>query len=357
MAAPRPTAVDPAIAPVTLHGVLQRSWRQRGALAWALWPLSRLYALLVALRRTLYRTGLLRSRHPGRPVIVVGNVIVGGAGKTPVVIATVQHLQAHGWRPGVISRGYGRSTRDCREVLPRSLPGEVGDEPALIAQACGVPVVVAAQRNQAAQALLAAHPHVDVIVCDDGLQHWALARDIDICVFNDQGTGNGFLLPAGPLREPWPRQAWFGRPWPRAVDLVLHAGPAPRGNVPAFFLQRQLADYAVRADGTQVPLASLRGQPLLALAAIARPEDFFAMLRAQGLTLAECIALPDHFDFDSWKRPASKRYNLICTEKDAIKLWRLHPDALAVPLKVRIDPGFFAALDALLQPARLSSVS
>lgn len=345
------------MAPATLGTVLQRSWRKRGALAWALWPLSRLYALLVALRRTLYRTGVLRSYHPGRPVIVVGNVIAGGAGKTPVVIATVQHLQAQGWRPGVVSRGYGRSIRDCREVLPTSLPSEVGDEPTLIAQACGVPVVVAAQRAQAARALLAAHPHVDVIVCDDGLQHWALARDIDICVFNEQGTGNGFLLPAGPLREPWPRQAWFGRPWPRAVDLVLHAGPTPRGNAPAFLVQRQLADHAVRADGTQVPLASLRGQPLQALAAIARPEDFFTMLRAQGLVLHDCITLPDHFDFDSWSRPTSKRYTLICTEKDAVKLWRHHPDALAVPLQVGIDPEFFAALDALLQPARLSSAS
>ena len=229
MAAPQPPAVKATAATGTLHGVLQRNWQRRGALAWALWPLSRLYALLVALCRTLYRTGLLPSHHPGRPVIVVGNVIAGGAGKTPVVIATVQHLQARGWHPGVVSRGYGRSTSDCRTVLPGSLPSEVGDEPLLIAQACNVPVVVAAQRSAAAQALLAAHPEVDVIVCDDGLQHWALARDIEICVFNDQGTGNGFLLPAGPLREPWPRKVWFGEPWPRAVDLVLHAGPSPQG--------------------------------------------------------------------------------------------------------------------------------
>lgn len=357
MAAPQPNAVDAAVAPATLQGVLQRSWRRRGPLACALWPLSLLYAMLVALRRTLYRTGVLRSHHPGRPVIVIGNVIAGGAGKTPVVIATVQHLQAQGWRPGVVSRGYGRSSSDCREVLSSSLPGEVGDEPLLIAQACGAPVMVAARRSHAAQAMLAAHPEIDVIVCDDGLQHWALARDIEICVFNDHGIGNGFLLPAGPLREPWPRQAWFGKPWPRAVDLVLHAGPAPRGDAPAFGMQRQLADHAVRADGTQVPLASLRDQPLLALAAIARPEDFFSMLRAQGLMLADSIALPDHFNFDSWKRPTNMAYTLICTEKDAVKLWRHSPDALAVPLQVVIDPSFFAALDTLLPSARLSSAS
>lgn len=355
MAAPQPPGADLFPATGTLHGVLQRSWRQRGPLAWALWPLSQVYRLLVALRRTLYRTGLLRSDHPGRPVVVVGNAIAGGAGKTPVVIATVQHLQAHGWRPGVISRGYGRSTRDCRTVQPDSQSGEVGDEPLLIARTCAVPVVVAVQRIDAARSLLARHPEVDIIVCDDGLQHWALARDVDICVFNDQGTGNGFLLPAGPLREPWPRTACWGTPWPRAIDLVLHAGPAPRGAAPAFALQRRLSDHALRSDGTRVPLQQLCGQPVQALAAIARPDDFFAMLRAQGLELAECIALPDHFDFDSWKRPPNKGYTMICTEKDAVKLWQHHPDALAVPLQVQIDARFFTALDALLAPTRLSS--
>ncbi len=328
---PRPTAPPQAL--------LLRAWRRRGALAWALWPLSLLYGLLVALRRALYRTGLRRAEHPGVPVIVVGNVIAGGAGKTPVVMAVVRHLQAQGWQPGVVSRGYGRSTRDCRLVRADSLPSEVGDEPALIARRCGVPVAVAPRRIDAARALLAQHPGTDVLVCDDGLQHWALARDVAICVFNDGGVGNGFLLPAGPLREPWPS----------AVDLVVHAGPAPRGSAPAFALRRRLADDAVRTDGQRVPLASLRGEPLRAVAAIARPEDFFAMLRAQGLTLADTLALPDHFDFDSWELPPGKPLRLICTEKDAAKLWRRHPDALAVPLQVEIDAGFFAALDALLQ--------
>lgn len=327
------------------HAAVQRAWRQRGPLAWALWPLSQLYGALGALRRGLYRSGLRRAQHAGVPTIVVGNVIAGGAGKTPVVMAVVRHLQAQGWHPGVISRGYGRSTHDCRSVLPDSPAHEVGDEPALIARSCAVPVVVAARRIDAARALWAQYPDTDVLVCDDGLQHWPLARDIDICVFNDQGVGNGFLLPAGPLREPWPRP----------VDLVVYSGTAPpHSSAPAFALQRQLADHAVRRDGTQVALHDLRQHPLLAVAAIARPDDFFAMLRARHLTLATTQALPDHFDFDSWKRPPDKGYTLICTEKDAAKLWRQHPDALAVPLQVQIPTGFFAALDALLQ-RRLSS--
>ncbi|WP_082576907.1 tetraacyldisaccharide 4'-kinase [Acidovorax sp. Root70] len=323
---------------------LQNIWQSRGPAAWALWPVSLLYGALVALRRWLYRRGWLRAEHPGRPVIVVGNVIAGGAGKTPVVIALVKHLQARGLRPGVISRGYGRSMQDCRAVQPDSPASEVGDEPALIARSVAgggmVPVFVAPRRITAARALLAAYPDTDVIVCDDGLQHLALQRDLEICIFNDQGIGNGFLLPAGPLREPWPR----------AVDMVLHAGSAPPcgTTAPAFALQRSLAPYALQSDGRQVPLADLQGQPLHAVAAVARPGDFFAMLRAQGLTLERTEALSDHYNFDSWQRTSNKHLQLVCTEKDAVKLWSHHPDALTVPLAVRLAPSFFDALNGWL---------
>lgn len=337
-ASSRPAANDDVLP----EGALQRIWRSRGLAAWLLWPLSQLYGALVRVRRFLYRGGWLAAEHPGRPVIVVGNVVAGGAGKTPVVIALVQHLQSRGLRPGVVSRGYGRNTADCREVAPDSPAREVGDEPALIARSCtNVPVVVAPRRTVAARTLLAAHPDTDIILCDDGLQHLALARDIEICVFNEDSVGNGFLLPAGPLREPWPRP----------VDFVLHAGSdLPPGADPAraYGVLRQLAPCAVRQDGSRVPLSALQGQPLHAVAAVARPEAFFAMLRAQQLTLAHAEALPDHYDFDSWKRSSDKRYMLICTEKDAVKLWLRHPDALAVPLQLHIEPAFFAALDTLL---------
>lgn len=348
MAAAAPQPPSPPTSAAAAGSALQRAWQRRGWLAWLLWPLSLGMALLVGLRRALYLTGLRRAERAAVPVIVVGNVVAGGAGKTPVVMAVVRHLQARGLHPGVVSRGYGRSTSDCRAVLAHSPVSEVGDEPALIARACGVPVFVARRRIDAARALIAQHPQTDVIISDDGLQHLALARDIEICVFNDQGPGNGFLLPAGPLREPWPRR----------VDLVVYAGaPVTHSGAPAFALQRTLADHAVRADGTQLPLAQLRGQPLLAVAAIARPHDFFAMLEAQGLTLAHTQGLPDHYDFDSWKHPKYKRQALICTEKDAAKLWRHHPDALAVPLHVQIDRAFFAALDARLAAVRARSLS
>ncbi len=324
---------------------LLQSWTRRGPLAWALWPLSLLMGLLVRLRQGLYLSGLLRREKLPVPVVVVGNVVTGGAGKTPVVMAVVQHLQARGFQPGVISRGYGRRTGDCREVRPDSDARDVGDEPALIRRRTGVPVFVAQRRVEAAHALLRQHPQVDVLVSDDGLQHLALARDVDICVFDDRGIGNGFLLPAGPLREPWPRH----------VDLVLHSGAHPAFG--GYRSLRTLAPHAVRADGSRVDLSALAQstQPLLALAAIAEPQAFFAMLQAAGLPLPQTLALPDHYDFDSWQRPSDKAYTLICTEKDAVKLWRHHPDALAVPLDFTPEPAFFAMLDRLLEDAQLSS--
>lgn len=330
---------------------MQRVWAGRTAVSLALWPLSQLYRALVILRQRLYRAGWLRSTRLSVPVIVVGNVVAGGGGKTPVVMALVQHLQSRGMRPGVISRGYGRRSQGMRHVEADSAATEVGDEPALIARRCGVPVVVAEQRSDAAAALLARYPNTNVIVCDDGLQHLALARDLEICVFGAHGVGNGWLLPAGPLREPWPR----------AVDFVLHAGsPPPSLQASAtgcFAVERRLADAAITADGQRVPLESLAGDALMAVAGTARPQDFFAMLRGRGIHAQETVALPDHFDFDSWQRNPDKRRRLICTEKDAVKLWPNFPDALAVPLEVQIDPAFFTALDERLAPLLGRSVS
>ncbi|WP_076997100.1 tetraacyldisaccharide 4'-kinase [Variovorax sp. KK3] len=315
---------------------LQQAWLGRGATARSLWPLSLLFGALAATRRALYRSGILRTEHVGVPVIVVGNVIAGGSGKTPVVMAVVRHLQARGLRVGVISRGYGRATDDCREVLDDSDPRDVGDEPALIHRATEAPVFVARRRVEAARALLARHPDIRCIVSDDGLQHMAMARDVEICVFDDRGTGNGWLLPAGPLREPWPR----------ACDLVLHTGARPAFE--GFTARRALADHAVRSDGTAVPLTELTGRPLVAVAAIAKPEAFFQMLRELGLHVQQCIALPDHDDFDRWQPPARQGHTVLCTEKDAAKLWRHAPDALAVPLLFEPEPAFFRALDAKL---------
>ncbi len=319
---------------------LLRAWTQRGALAWSLWPLSLVYGLVVAVRARLFRWGVLSASRVPVPVVVVGNVVAGGAGKTPVVIALAEHWLQRGIRVGVISRGYGRSTSGCLEVTRERAAQEVGDEPALIHRRTGAPVFVAERRIDAARALLARHPDTQIILSDDGLQHLALHRDLEIGVFDERGVGNGFLLPAGPLREPWPRK----------LDLVLRSGIEPAFE--GYRTQRTLADHAVTASGAQVPLAELIGapgdstKPVMALAAIAQPEVFFSMLRGKGLTLTKTLALPDHYDFKSFSRNEYKGYRLICTEKDAVKLWPLCPDALAVPLVSVLPDDFWAALDA-----------
>jgi tetraacyldisaccharide 4'-kinase len=235
---------------------------------------------------------------------------------------------------------------DCREVRLSSLADEVGDEALLIHHHCQVPVVVAARRIQAARALLAQHPQTDVLVCDDGLQHLALHRDIEICVFDERGLGNGWLLPAGPLREPWPR----------GVDLVLHTGATAA--FAGFRARRELDTVALRSDGSRLALSTLRGQTLVAVAGIAHPENFFQMLRAAGLSLSQTVALPDHYSFADWHYPMRRGDLLLCTQKDAVKLWRTHPEALAIPLSLTLEPAFIQALVALLPKslgAKLSS--
>ena len=356
---------------------LTQSWLQRGAIAWLLRPLAWLYGAVVWIRSMAYRTGWLRQHHLPVPVVVIGNVVVGGAGKTPTVIAVVSHLQKQGHRPGVISRGHGRSTDPLEpqgrrgavvEVGDRVPAALTGDEPLLIRQATGVPVFVARQRAVAGKALLEAHPDTTVLVCDDGLQHLSLAIDVGIAVFDERGVGNGWLLPAGLLREPWPPTI------PGRVNMVLHAVPSisiqnsslqvPAG-MPVFNGAKQLASHVIGLDGERVPLADLMGRPLLALAGIAKPDSFFNMLRDAGLTLAHTVPFPDHHKFDvefcSTILNTDKREDVIFTEKDAVKLFPLLREARtragsptlsvrfwAVPLTMDIDSGLFACLDQQL---------
>lgn len=318
-----------------LHQQLPRVWTSKGLLAWLLLPASWVHAALLRARGLAWHWGWHQAHRLPVPVIVVGNVVAGGAGKTPLTMALVQYLQQRGWHVGVISRGHGRHTHDTRAVMPDSLPAEVGDEPLLIRQKTGAPVWVAALRAEAGRGLLQAHPEVDLLVCDDGLQHWALARDLEICVMDERGVGNGWLLPAGPLREPWPRP----------VDLLLHTGQ--NGLPGGFQAQRQLAPMAHDAQGRSLALSSLIGEPVDAVAGLARPEAFFAMLRAAGLQLQHTTALPDHFDY-AHGAPAATDFPLLCTEKDAAKLWQHQPQALAVPLVLTPEAAFWQALDQRL---------
>lgn len=348
-------------------GHWQKAWlesaQRRGLLACLLWPVSLLYLVLIETRRALYALGIFATHKPPVPVIVVGNVVVGGAGKTPATLALVAHLQARGWRPGVISRGHGRRGEGLVHVESDTAAQHAGDEPLLIRRRTGVPVCVARSRVEAALALLARHPEVDLLVCDDGMQHLALGRDLTVAVFDDRGLGNGWVLPAGLLREPWP----FAARAPGRPDMVLRQGrkgaaavalPSLNG-MPEFHAVRRLASRAIGPNGQSQALAQLQEQPMIAVAGIARPEVFFEMLRESGFTLASCVSLPDHADAADYAAVISvARHPLICTEKDAVKLFPMMPadrslEAWAVPLELVPEAAFFECVDASL--ARLSS--
>ncbi|MGM9512802.1 tetraacyldisaccharide 4'-kinase [Roseateles sp. DB2] len=301
---------------------LQRAWASDDALAQALRPLGVLHAALLRLRVWAYRTGLKKSTPLPRPVIVVGNWIVGGAGKTPATLAVLEILGRHGWRAGVVSRGYGR--RDDGQTLlvqASSTASEVGDEPLLIHLRSRCPVAVGRDRIAAARALLSAHPALDLIVADDGLQHWRLPRQLSIVVVDDRGLANGRLLPAGPLRQTGPLPA---PPGSREDTLLLYSAGKPSTPLPGFVGLRQLAG-AVRLEdwwqgqpASSEALQSLRGRPVLAAAGLARPQAFFDMLVAQGLDIRP-LPLRDHHDFSALPWPADCT-EVLLTEKDAVKL-------------------------------------
>lgn len=298
-----------------LEAFFRRIWwtPRPGPWAWLLAPLAALYGLLW--RRHRARTTVAPALPV--PVLVVGNLVVGGAGKTPTVIAVVAGLQRRGRRPGIVSRGHGRSGGAPRPVQAHDTPADAGDEPLLLARRTGVPVVVGRDRVAAARLLLQRHPQVDVIVADDGLQHLALPRQAELVVFDERGLGNGLLLPAGPLREPLPAA------WP-ARRHVLYTNGAPSTPLAGACATRSLALawplaawHAGDATAAQ-PLAALRGRPLLAAAGLAAPDKFFAMLRAADLAF-EALPLPDHHDFATLPWPPLGG-DVLVTEKDAVKL-------------------------------------
>jgi tetraacyldisaccharide 4'-kinase len=324
---------------------LEAAWyRPRlSPLAALLLPLSWLFGLAVAARRRLYRRGLLRSTRVGVPVVVVGNVAVGGTGKTPLVIALAQALAARGRRPGIVSRGYGAAGAAPREVRPGDDPAEVGDEPLLLA-AAGVPVVVGRDRVAAARALLAARASCDVILADDGLLHYALARDVEVVVVDaTRGFGNGRLLPAGPLREPRRRAD-------EADAVVTLAARAPEpgapaadgrrttmGHVPTGF--RNLADPSRPVDPAAWPRGTVH-----AVAGIGNPQRFFGLLAGMGID-AIPHAFPDHHAFVPADLDFPGATAIVMTAKDAVKCARFADARLhALDIRAVIDPALVALI-------------
>lgn len=317
--------------------LITRAWQRRGPLAVALTPFAALFGLVAAVRRAAFAWGWRESFDAGVPVVVVGNVTVGGTGKTPTVIALVEALRAAGWTPGVVSRGYGARIERPLAVTAASPAGAAGDEPLLIARRTGAPVWVCPDRVAAVRALRAAHPEVDVVISDDGLQHYRLERDCELVVFDHRLGGNGWLLPAGPLREPLsrPRDATlvndpYGAalpPWPDTFALKLAPGDAWHLDDPA---QRR-------------PLAQFAGLRVLAAAGIGAPERFFATLRAAGLAPAT-LALPDHYAYADNPFADVEADAILITEKDAVKLGSSWRDARiwVVPVEAALAPRLIA---------------
>ena len=310
------------------------------------WParlLSGVYAAAVATRAALYRRGLLRSRHPGRPVLVVGNLIAGGSGKTPLTIAIVERLRAEGFKPGVASRGYGREQADIARWVDAGTDTTLGgDEPVLIAQRTGVPVRVDRDRVAAARALIDAG--CDIVVCDDGLQHYRLARDVEIEVIDGRRRyGNRRPLPAGPMREPPERgdRCDF-----RVVNLGGEPSPEAPGETGFGEWPMQLrAQDAVPLHGHRgAPLSSFAGQRVHAVAGIGDPERFFAMLRGLGIAVVP-HAFADHHRYRAEDLRFGSDLPVLMTEKDAVKCAAFDRErCYSVPIRAELPEAFWVAL-------------
>ena len=347
---------------MALREALQRAWWRLpvGGPALVLWPLTLVYRLLRWLHEAPWRWSWRTPWRAHVPVLVVGNLVVGGAGKTPTVIALAQALQRRGWKPGIVSRGYGGQRADAEQpaqVHPRSAALQTGDEPLLMALRTGLPVWVCRRRVAAAQALCAHHPEVDMIISDDGLQHRALHRDAELLVFDDRGVGNGLQMPAGPLREPLPSVL------PPHARVLYNAG-SPSTPLAGDCAQRRLARilplpdwWSGVAHGPQASgLQAWQGRQVLAAAGIGHPERFFAMLEQAGLVVERC-PLADHATLTPRPWPASASC-VVMTEKDAVKL---PPEELSAAerstlhvatLDFEIPDSTVDALEQLLLPLR-----
>ena len=291
------------------------------------------YAGVVAARRRLYAAGLLRATRVRVPVVVVGNLTVGGTGKTPLVIAIVEALRARGRRPGVVSRGHGATLARPRLLGPASSPADSGDEPVLIQRNAGVPVAVGRDRVATARLLLDASD-CDVIVADDGLQHYALARDVEICVIDGaRRFGNGRMLPAGPLREPLSRL--------RTIELrVCNGGVAQPAEIPMTLVGDSAMGLGA-GESVATPLASFAARRVHAVAGIGHPLRFFTMLRAAGLVVDE-HPFADHHPFVAADLDYGDDAPVLMTQKDAIKCAAFaRPHFWQVPVRAELAAAFF----------------
>ena len=316
---------------------IERHWERITPVSVLLYPSSLLFRVAVAARRAAYRAGLLPSVRLPVPVIVVGNVSVGGSGKTPLVLWLATFLRESGRRPGIVSRGYGGAETGVAAATPGGDPRRYGDEPVLLAQRSGCPVWIGADRVAAARALLAAHPECDIIVSDDGLQHYRLRRDVEIAVIRADGPGNGWMLPAGRLREPLARVA-------ETDAVVTHGAPRPAASSslngpPVFSMTLEGSTFHnVLNPATSSGAERFRHRNVHAVAGIGYPPAFFRQLQGMGLEFT-AHPFPDHHPFTAADLDFPGAEAVLMTEKDAVKCqpyadehhWALRVDAQVDP--------------------------
>ena len=311
------------------------AWQERGLLAVLFLPIALLFALAVSLRRFAYRRGwALKERLPV-PVVVIGNITAGGSGKTPLALYLVRQLASCGWRPGIISRGYGGSAQGVEEVSESSDAARVGDEPLLLARRAGCPVFIGRDRVAAGRALLTAYPECNILVADDGLQHLRLARDIEIVVMDERGIGNGWPLPAGPLRECPGRIG-------EAHALVLNGDARPPETAkPARVFRMRLAGERFRHlhdPQRTCGVEELAGRRLHAVAGIGDPGRFFRQLESLGLRV-DRHPFPDHHAFQAGDLAFAGADALLMTEKDAVKCQPFAPtETWVLPVEAQLEP-------------------
>ena len=326
---------------------LENEWRRPTWRRFFLWLPALAYAVLVGARRRLYRLGVLASVRLPVPVVVIGNIHVGGTGKTPLTLHLAQALQARGWQVGIVSRGYGRQSDDIRQVDANDTPEISGDEPLLLAKRLPqVPVWVGRDRVATARALLAAHPQVNVLLCDDGLQHYRLARLLELCVMDGVRQQSRHMLPMGPLREGWGRL--------RTVDAIVCNGALPAQGLPRsneiFLMQLQPEGfYPVARSGPAVPASHWQGKRLAAVAGVGNPARFEATLASLGVHVP-VQAFPDHYTYRAEDLAFPEADAVLMTEKDAVKCSSLNNDKLwALRVAATVSPDLVAFVERRLK--------
>ncbi len=321
-----------------------KSWYRTSVVNFLLWPISWAYRFVVFVRRLAYKKGLLKVRHFTTPVIVVGNITVGGTGKTPLLIALAQTLTKRGQRVGVVSRGYrGNAKTWPQAVTDESDAAQIGDEPLLIAKKTGVPMVVGPDRVAAVSQLLANH-QIDVVLSDDGLQHYALGRDFEIAVVDGQRRyGNGFCLPAGPLREPLARA--------KTVDAVVCNGGEAQPQEYQMQLKPGLV-YSLQNVSQKLDPKKLVGQRVHAVSGIGHPQRFFDALMSEGFQI-EPHAFQDHHYFKEQELQFNDGVPVVMTEKDAMRCLQFNTDNFwCLPVEAEFDQALLEHVEKIIQDKR-----